>query len=180
MKPFNFEALREAIVEAAKEAYLELTQAHPKETFVGFALYTDDGAMTVCAAMNTQAFLAEKKREEPDDSLLYKYETAEWPYEGVGADEKFGMICDHVREHVFSLEDDETAYDKFKDALIETCVKALEDLRRNFFADMGEDFLLLFNISDGDEPKKVQIKRIARLNSMRVADEFKSWSDSWS
>lgn len=179
MPEFDFDALHRDVVDAAKTAFLEVTQKHPEEDFCAFALYTDDGAMTVCPAMNTTQFLEEMQEDDPDEWLSYKFGTAEWPFEGVGADKQFNAICDRVRAEVFRLEDDAAAFKAFKRDLIETCVQALETLRKDFFADQGEDFLLLFAISDGEESKKTQRERVARLNGKAVVREFKGWLDTW-
>jgi hypothetical protein len=177
MNAFDFDALHQQIVQAAKTAFGEMTREHPDKDFCAFALYTDDGAMTVCPAFCTQSFLREMQADNPDEYLYYKYSSNEWPFEGIGADEQFERICSTVRDHVFTLEEDSTAFAKFKTVLIETCTQALHSLRNDTFTDPA--FLLLFTISDGDEPKKTQQQRVAGLNNISLATEFKAWSNTW-
>lgn len=45
------------IKESAKRCFSELRSANPEEKFCAFALYSDEGAMTVCPSANTDEYL---------------------------------------------------------------------------------------------------------------------------
>lgn len=180
VKDFDFDQLCADIVAAAWEALQEVSTARPDEDLCGFALYSDSGAMTVCPSMCTTRFLATTLRESPDEYLVFKYSPSEWPLEGIGADEAFGDICRKVRTHLFDeIGDDREAFRAFRMCLMETCIRAQEQLRRTYSGVLPEDFLLLVTISDDDEPAEELLSRVRRLNVPGVADEFAAWTRTW-
>src|SRR5689334_17103857 len=103
-KPFDFAALEVEIRKAAKRAFQEVASAHPEEQLCAFALYSDDGAMTVCPSINTAQHLAAMQRKYPDEAPYYKFATPEWKYEATGADEAFRAICEKVRTQALAFE----------------------------------------------------------------------------
>jgi hypothetical protein len=179
MKSFDFNQLRDDLVTASKQAFRDIASRYPDSELCAFALYSDAGAMTVCPAICTADFLDTKAAQHPDDFLFYKYSPSEWPLEGVGADDAFKALCTTVREHVFSIEDDDTAFSDFKHRLMETCVEAQLCLRREGLNTWEKDLLLLVTISDDDEPAGTLKDRVKRLNDVQAAEEFSAWADTW-
>jgi hypothetical protein len=179
MAHFDFDGLEAAIEAASRQAVEEVAAKHPDETFSAFALYTDAGAMTVCPALCTKAFVERKMIEEPDEWLHCKYLPSEWPYESVGADAAFNAICDVVREHVFAIGGDPAAFVDFKQRLIASCISVQMRLRRDFFAGRGDDFLLMVTISDDNEPVQVLRERVGALNGPALAEEYRVLSKTW-
>ncbi len=183
MIDFDFKALKVEIVAASIQAINELTTQYNKEEFCSFSIYTDSGAMTVCSTMNT---LSELKRvqaeEDPDEQAYFKFSPQEWPprYEK-GAEKSFNALCEKTYNAVMEDEedDDEAWFKWFQENLTETCLSALEELRSDFLADRGDNFLLMFVVSDDDLPAKIQCAQVARLNSPVVAAEFKAWTKTW-
>ena len=49
----DFDILKQQIETAAKNAFLEMYKKHGTEDIYSFALYSDEGAMTVCPSSNT-------------------------------------------------------------------------------------------------------------------------------
>src|SRR5690606_1777673 len=93
--------LQASIRDAARHVFTRLRGQHPDETFYAFALYTDDGAMTVVPAANSEEGLAaalEKAQADPEERSYYRWATAEWAYEAYDPDGHFGEICTRVRE----------------------------------------------------------------------------------
>lgn len=180
MKDFDFDQLHRDILAAARQAFADVLTQRSVDDLSAFALYSDSGAMTVCPAMCTTRFLAEKARSAPDEYLFYKYSPSEWPLEGAGAEEAFGRICRTLREHLFhDIDDSEQAFQAFQQRLMETCVQVQAELRQTFFAERADDFLLLVTISDDDEPAPALQSRVRRLNNARIADEFDAWARTW-
>ncbi|WP_266160520.1 DUF4303 domain-containing protein [Dyella silvatica] len=179
MENFDFSTLCDDVVTASKKAFSEIAARQPDDELCAFALYSDSGAMTICPAMCTASFLAAKAQEEPDELPFYKYSPSEWPWEGEGASEAFKSICTTVREQVFSIEDDEEAFDAFKRQLIETCIKAQLRLRHEFFEPRDKNLLLLVTISDDDEPAAELQSRVERLNDSTQSAEFAAWAETW-
>jgi Domain of unknown function (DUF4303) len=193
-KPFDFAALEVQIRKAAKLAFQEVAAAHPDEQLCAFALYSDDGAMTVCPSINTTQHLAAMQRKYPDD-MYYKYATPEWKYEATGADAAFRAICEKVRTQALAYEGISAAdaktlagvspsrvvparrgFTTFKRALFETCLRVLETLRRDqLFAGV----MFMFAVSDTDSTARRELAMIKRLNDKAVVDEFRSWTKTW-
>ena len=88
----NFTELKEQIKFATKQAFIEMCEKHKDERIYPFALYSDEGAMTVCPSTNTLDYL--ETQENDEDFKYYKFEPAEWKYEMVGADKLFDKISE--------------------------------------------------------------------------------------
>lgn len=56
----NFIQLQQKIEEASKKSFLEMYEQHKEEDIYAFALYSDEGAMTVCPSTNTIRFFRAK------------------------------------------------------------------------------------------------------------------------
>ena len=114
MNSFDFDTLRVQIREAARLAFGALRAQHPDETFYAMALYTDDGAMTVCTSANSeeafQRILLGDDFSDPASVAATRWFTAEWAYESVHS-EHFDVPCERLRKHVLTLDDDAPAAD---------------------------------------------------------------------
>ena len=64
MTKIDFPRLRREIKEAARRAFETIANNHPNEQFYAFALYSDDGAMTVVPATNSEEALRRKTQNE--------------------------------------------------------------------------------------------------------------------
>ena len=99
-RSIDFNQLRVQIRDAARLVFSAVQIAHAAEDFYAFALYTDAGALTVCAAANTEQALARKvnHRNETDPAELnyLRWAIAEWEYERSGAD-RFHPLCEQLR-----------------------------------------------------------------------------------
>jgi len=170
----DFKKLALKIEVATRQAFSEMVKLHGSEGIYGFALYSDEGAMTVCPSTNTLKHLAES---DPNDRLYYKYEPATWKYEMEGADEAFEEISSLLNGEVMANEEDEDWFDDFQKKLFETCVKVLEKLKNEGFfkKTAGKDIFLTFTVSDYDfEPRDME--RIAkRLNDNAYTKEYVNW-----
>ena len=188
MSNINFVELKSKIENATKQVFLEMFKKHGKEGICAFALYSDDGAWTVCPATNTIKHL---EKQPVKDDLIYKYGTEEWKYEGQGADELFGEICELCRNEVQEMckgnivyhlkGKDKEDFEKFQSQLFEICIEVLEKLKsENFFKQIvGEDILLLFNVSDYDFSKEKYSEIVTRLNDNEIKNECLDWIKTW-
>lgn len=95
--PFDFSHFRQQLTQATQDAFRELLAAHHAEGLYSFALYSDEGALTVCPAANSLAHLAAQPSE---DQLYAKFEPAEWAYEMRGAEAQFEELSRQLRLHV--------------------------------------------------------------------------------
>lgn len=179
----DFETLKERIEAAAKKAFLEMYEKHGAENIYSFALYSDEGAMTVCPSSNTLETL---KNIDDDDAMYYKFEPAEWTYEMEGADMEFNDICTSLRteldrhEHRNEDEYDEWFQD-FQSKLYTTCIEVLEKLKNeNFFKNsIGKDIFLIFTVSDYEFEKQDLKNIIIRLNDNEYKSEYLDWMETW-
>ncbi len=174
----DFEILKQQIEDAARIAFLEVYEKHGAEGVYGFALYSDEGAMTVCPAANTLKVI---ENADEDDALYYKYEPAEWTYEMEGADKEFDLICTQLRAELNKHDDDDQWFEGFQTKLYSTCIEVLEKLKNeNFFTKItGEDIFLIFTVSDDEfEPNDLK-DLIVRLNDNEYKSEYLNWMATW-
>jgi hypothetical protein len=160
--------LRAEVLAAARAAFAEL----PPGEYCGYALYSDDGAMTVCCAVNTVEHLARAQAADPGDPEYWRWCTAEWAMEGIG-DEHFEEICRWLRAAGAQLGGG-AAFVEFRDMVHETCVEALEDLVAGRELDTAGAAVVVFAVSDTDDPER-DAAWIRRLNAAAWADQFARW-----
>lgn len=174
----DFEILKQQIEKAAKKAFLEVYEKHGAEDIYSFALYSDEGAMTVCPAANTMKVTENTDGEE---ALYYKYEPAEWTYEMEGANEDFNEICSQLRTELYKHNDDEQWFKGFQSKLYSACIEVLEKLKNeNFFTRItGKDVFLIFTVSDYEFEKKDLQNLIIRLNDNKYKSEYLNWMATW-
>lgn len=174
----NFEIVKNEIEEATKKAFLEMFEKYGADTIYGFALYSDEGAMTVCPSTNTLKHL---ETVDQDDFMYYKFEPAEWKYEMQGAEKEFNEISTQLREELDKNEDDDDWFTDFQKQLYETCIGVLEKLKNeNFFKKIiGKDIFLNFTVSDYEFEKSELEVIVTRLNDNEYKSEYLEWMETW-
>lgn len=174
----NFEILKHQIEAATKKAFLEMFEKHGVDKIYGFALYSDEGAMTVCPSTNTLKHLTTVDQEDLD---YYKYEPAEWKYEMQGADNEFNEISKQLREELDKNDDDDDWFSDFQNQLYAICIEVLEKLKNeNFFQKIiGKDIFLNFTVSDYEFEKSEVKEIISRLNDNEYKTEYLEWLETW-
>ena len=176
--PFDFQHFEQHLTQATRDAFLELLAAHRAEGFYSFALYSDEGALTVCPSANTLAYLA---AQPPEDLPYAKFEPAEWAYEMRGAKVQFNELSRQLRTHVLDEALQEDDFEQFRQQLYATCVAVLDALRQQQFFDQaaGREVFLLFSVSDSDTPAAELAQLVKRLNHNTYRDEYLAWLASW-
>ena len=174
----NFDLLKQEIEAATKKAFLEMFEKHGAEKIYGFALYSDEGAMTVCPSTNTLKHL---ENADQEDLAYYKFEPAEWKYEMKGAETDFNNISTKLREELDKNEDNDEWFEDFQMKLYETCIEILEKLKsKNFFKQItGEDIFLNFTVSDYEFEINDLKNTIKRLNENDYRKEYLDWMKTW-
>ncbi len=181
MDAFDFTALSERIERAARQAFIAIHRQHAGEGIYAFALYSDDGAMTVCEAANTAAHL---KNAGLEDFSLYKFEPSEWKYEGRGfvyeRGDPFEEICDTVRTRVMAI-DDEAEFLEFRSGLFETCTGVLKKLcSEGFFKQIaGQDIFVIFSATEYEFERGKLREIVTSLNDNEYRDEYLAWMETW-
>lgn len=181
MLAFDYTSLANEITAACRRAFTDLARAHPDEVPCAFALYSDEGAMTVCPAFDLPSPRAARLAAEPDAAAYHTFSTAEWSLEGFGADLEFEAICTRVRTHVFAIEADDDGFVAFRERLFETCIQVLARLRTEGAFDGHPGLLVMFSVSDkGDLVAEDELRMMQRLNgdSPHVA-LYRRWTETW-
>ena len=167
--------LRPLLKEAATKAFQATRDAHKGEVIDGYALYSDDDAMTIVHACTSK-----QSRNSDDD----RWFSAEWALE-VG--ERFLELPYRVLvERYRALDDDDDEADEYDEAAFhrhcsrafEDCVVVLEELRRDgFFSEdlADDDVIVLFDVSDSDAGKF----SFERLNPPETVAAFREYVKKW-
>jgi hypothetical protein len=158
--------LRAAVLAAVRATLAGL----PPGDYCGYGLYSDDGAMTVCCAVNTVEHLARAQAADPDDAEYWRWSPAEWALEGVGT-EHFDEICRRLRAAVAQTRG--AAFVQFRDMVHETCVEVLVALVAGGELDTAAA-VVVFAVSDTDDPER-DAAWIRRLNPAARAERFAGW-----
>ncbi len=163
-----FETLRERVAGAARQTYQRFLADHPGERIYAFALYTDDGAMSVCAAANTEeAFAAQGVT-----SKHTRWSPEEWAYEGVGDDE-LQPSCELLADKVFEVPDEE--FSAFQEKVTRVLVEALQALEAEGLFGRGaerERLVIFAWVSDSAQGKQLRKRSAQQLNPAAALKGF--------
>ncbi len=171
---FDFASLENEIASATRLAFADFAQAHPEEPPCAFALYSDDGAETVCPAFDVATRRAARIAKYPDDPAVYTFSTAEWAFEAF-AGNRFSAICRTVSADGAKLDAEQHA--AFKESLFESCIRVLERLRTEGAFAAYPNLLLMFTASDCDFETEFELRTMARLNGDSPwVEQHRRWS----
>ena len=163
---FDPAQLSASVRDAARQAFGDLRRAHPDETFYAFALYTDDGWMTIVPAANSEEGFRRATEDDPDpaNQKYSRRATAEWAYEAAG-DEYFDAANDLLNappaDEGTGDGDEAAQAHRYRDegnALLGGMVEGLRLLDAKGFFGTGaerEKVTLFVSISDSDEAEEV-------------------------
>jgi len=179
--PINETKLRDLVRDAARAAFEQVREENPDESFYGFALYTDDGLMTIMPAANSEQGFKEACRnngfKKPDEKAYARWATAEWGYEAVGADhfDAAHELLNGPDRGDAGDADDEAAYRALGNTVIGSMVNALNDLDQSGFFGAGaerEKVTLFVSVSDSDAAESIENESAKQLNPPAVAERF--------
>ena len=170
--PLVFDAplLRTLLLEATRRAVTALRAAHADQHFNGWALQSDDSAMTMSLLANSREALANAE----DDNEMF-WNPGEWQFDEGGAyfDSAWRLLLQAHRGLPFAVE-----FAQFRDAAFETCIAVLEQLAAEGLFGTGlerEETLVLFEVSDSEERDGV----MQRLNTPQMVRRLHEWMASW-
>lgn len=167
------DGFRTAVKEGAARAFQAIRADHPDEQMYVFALYSEDAAMTVCPAANSEEAYARKSRDaNPARRVGLRWNTGDWAYEFEHVemlDGAYRMLID-LRESIGEMEflESDAPEDVFR-----TMVAALEELNAEGFFGTGEArerVTVFFTLSDGGE--EWEAYSAPRCNPPAVAERF--------
>jgi len=175
---FDYSALKKDLKEKTKLTYLGILERLNKEEIAGFALYSDESAMSISVSCNTFQYLEELTYESEDenresDRIYYKWTPGEWKYEMIN-NKEFNTLSEKLRGYAEKLIND-AQFLEHVDKTYNMAVEILEELKReNLFEGTKDNFVLMFGISDfSDIPMEISFVR--RLNSDKLSSEFENW-----
>jgi hypothetical protein len=160
------------VKQGAARAFKAISADHPGEQIYAFAVYSDDGAMTVCPAANSEEAYSEKSRcADPSDLVYYRWNTGDWAYEFEHV-EAFDGACAMLNDLRQAM-GEEAYYEGVRNDVFRTMVAALEELNgENVFGTGAarERITVFFTISDGGE--EWEAYSVPRCNPPAVAERF--------
>ena len=175
-KTVDLHTFKAEVKAAAARAFTAIKGNHPDETFYAFALYSDDGAMTVNPAANSEQALersvaAYGKRGKAMLGEL-RWSPAEWEYEDEAGDE-LDDAYDQLNTLLEKVGDDE--FERFREAAYTAMVDALDELNTEGFFGRGKEraaVTVFFTISDSEDSERWERRSVKRLNPASVQREF--------
>lgn len=185
MTKIDFSLLRSEIAAAARCAFATVLKNHPDEQFYAFALYSDDAAMSVVPAANSEEALRRKAQNEKQDEgspapdappvessgEWARWFTGEWAYEAEGG-EHFDRVDDLLNAADNCADAD---FPAFRINLYETMIEALGELDAQGFFGTGEQreaVTLFCSISDSDDAEQLENRSAEKLNPAIVYEKF--------
>lgn len=160
------------VKQGAARAFEAISADHPGEQIYAFAVYSDNGAMTVCPAANSEEAYSEKSRAaDPSHLVHYRWNTGDWAYEFEHVEVFAGAVAmlDDLRRAM----GEEAYYRGVREDVFRTMAAALEELNvENVFGTGAarERITVFFTISDGGE--EWEAYSVPRCNPPAVAERF--------
>lgn len=169
----DFHAMELEMAEGAELALRQLRSDHPDQSFNAFALFSDSDAMTICAAANTRAALAETVAAAGlrEEDVLFS--CAEWAFEkwSEPLDIAYRRLLAFHRDGVPCRLDGES----FRHGVFEAAIRALERLdRQGLFATGPERDELVVRFEVMDHPEIDGAMR--RLSSDAVFAKYEAFA----
>jgi hypothetical protein len=176
MAGVDFSLVRDEIKDAARQAFEAVRANHPGEQFYTFALYSDESAMTIVPAANSEEALQRQVRADGSSAPAWlRWSTGEWAYEGEGS-EHFDSVSRRINVDERYEESEPGAFEAFRDNVYAAMVQALGDLDAEGFFGEGEarEAVTLFcSVTDADENLEQLDNESARqLNPAAVYEKF--------
>jgi hypothetical protein len=165
----DFAMLQSTLESCARSAFHRVRSAHPDRTFFGFALYSDDAAMTIGHLVGTTDLL----REPVDDDL--RWNPLEWDLQdGL---ELFDPVRDILRRYR-NTEPEGKLGESFEPDFFSMCASVLETLRAEglFSALAGTDeAYVTFTVADWSE--RDIFEWVEQLNPPSVVAGYRAWME---
>lgn len=154
--------LRNLIYLGAKRAFETMRTAHPDQTLRLFGLLSDESAMTIVPAANSE----EAIKELNDEECIWNVFAWQFGEGNEYLDPAYRMILPPHRDIPCDVDDN------FAAAIFESCVHALSRLREEgFFGEQNDELVVLFQVSDSE----VGIELNQQLNTESTYKRYAAW-----
>jgi len=149
----------------------EYVKKYGIKNICGFALYSDEEAMSLSVSVNTYKHHKNNVKEDPENKLYYKFNPEEW--NEIIENNELDKINQILQEN--SLKIKKKQFAEYRKNIYTLSLEVLNELKSNgLFKDMKNDFVLLFSISDCDLSEMV-IEYNKKYNSNEIVNEYEQW-----
>jgi hypothetical protein len=165
--------LQATITKEARSAFDVLHSKAESEQLYGFALYTDDSALGLDAAVNSIEAVQRKLTSPRADSFAAYWYTIEWAYEGGVVD--FFAASNELLAKLAPATNTESDYDQFRHNVYNSMIHAMQDLARSaYFEQFAKPAatVLQIAITDSDDDEHYMNESIRALNADTVYLDF--------
>jgi hypothetical protein len=181
MPAANFDRLRRLYTEGSRAALTELSGAHPSEDFYAYALYSDDGAMTVVPAANSEQSLQRVTARYVEDGFSIakvglhhlRYCPDEWAYSG--SRWEVWQEASEFHDQVMDAYRNRDAFVEFKHGLFQMMIDCLRDLDHEGLFGDGPDrkgVTLMIWVTDSGVAHEWWVRSVEQLNPKPVFMRF--------
>jgi hypothetical protein len=184
MAKFNPTKLKNEVKKAATAAFEQVLAENPGEAFYAYGLYIDEPGVRMWPSMNSEeGFLRAVDRDlaysTRDDLLADKtlrYSPAGWDFAKAGI-EHFAPVNELLGQWRVHREDDEEKYQKHRQRVFESIVKALVELNKSGFFGKGkkrDDIFVVFTVAAADD-LRVELAWTKRFNPAAPYKVIEDW-----
>jgi hypothetical protein len=171
MENIDYALLKTNLKEIANEIFRKYIQRHGIKDICGFALYSDEDAMSISISINTYKHHKNNIKEDPENKLYYKFNPEEW--EEIIENNELDKFNKQLKQ--ISLKLRKKQLTDYRNNIFKLSVEILDELKTmQLFENMKSDFVLLFSISDCELPEIV-IEYNKKYNTNETANEYEQW-----
>jgi hypothetical protein len=167
----DYSLLKSNLKKIANGIFNNYVSKHGIKDICGFALYSDESAMSVSVAVNTYTHYRDIVKDDPENKLYYKFNPEEW--NEIIEDDELNKFNEQLQKIALSLKKKQFA--AYRDAVCKLSLEILDEMKvSEVFSELKSNFVLLFSVSDCDMPKTAT-EYNKRYNSAEIANEYEQW-----
>lgn len=170
----NWKDIEKICAAAATKAIQELLAENSGQNIYTYALFTDDSAMSIGFGANTQDYFNKKLEAESDlteeDFAYFKWNIAEWKYEGY-KDDYFEDINKKLTD--LSLTSNRDELNILFDKVINIMVNSLKHAREKHINQVNQAVFFV-TVTDDEFSEKIENYSAKILNPGEISNNFLS------
>jgi hypothetical protein len=171
MKSIDYNDIKNTLKEIVCKIFNNYKKEYGVKNICGFAIYSDEDAMTICVALNTYDYFKDSIKDNTEYECDYKFNPEEWKTI-VENDElnNLSTILEKINSNAGKKK-----FIEHKNNIYKLCIDVLDEMKNElYFNELKEDFVLLFSISDSDFTETI-IEYNKKFNSKIIAKEYDEW-----
>jgi hypothetical protein len=171
MGNIDYGLLKTNLKEIVNEIFSDYIKRNSIKDICGFALYSDENAMSISISINTYKHHENNIKDGSENKLYYKFNTEEW--EEIIKNNELDKFNKHLQQ--ISLKFGNKQVNEHRNSLYKLSVEILDEFKTlQLFENMKNDFILLFSISDCELPEIV-VEYNKKYNSKETTNEYEQW-----